>query len=437
MQLAIAIVLIGVVFVLENAPKEPIEGCLLHVLLVLVASASVVGFAMIGSMAISFCGECTTSQESTVTSTRRVRAFHIALWIAASGAILYGLGWTQIVRFNWQLDGTFLLDELLVFAPVLLPLIFSWAAFFYADRWAYGNHYEKGLMHHLILHARHHLVLILIPIFLILAAHDLVGLSASRGVWMNTTYAGALSLLLISFPFILRLIWQTEPLRASRIRERLVRTSQQVDLKYRELLIWKSDDRIVNAAVAGIVAPLRYVFLSDGLLRYLTPGEIEAVFLHEAAHVRRRHVWWRLLAFTPPILIWLIRNRLVSQPQPLSTDLCWAIGVFLYATIALCLVSRRLEFDADQWALQQIQRMPHEIGERHLFTALEKLARVGAGRNHNSWLHPSVAQRVAMLESALRDPTISRVLQYRTNILCWCLLMTFAAALTVMIVVSN
>jgi len=296
----------------------------------------------------------------------------------------------------------------------------------------------------LLLNARHQLALVLIPILLVLAASDLADLMAGTGIngtWAVMIYAGVLLSLLVLFPFMLRLVWQTEPLRATTLRERLVRTSQQVDLKFRDLLIWKSDHRIVNAAVAGIAAPFRYIFLSDGLLQCLTLGEIEAVLLHEAAHVRRRHMWWRLLAFLPPLLVWLTCNELVSQPIPIGINVCSTLGVLVYATVALCCVSRHLEFDADLWALQQLDRIESidasgNLAKPRLVTALEKLAESGGGgRNHKSWFYPSVAQRVDFLERACRDSSVTDRIQQQTNLLCWCLFVKFTAVLTILLIV--
>ena len=49
-------------------------------------------------------------------------------------AALYWLGWPQLVRFNWRLDGLFLVDDVLIFLPVVVPLVLSWGAFYEVER---------------------------------------------------------------------------------------------------------------------------------------------------------------------------------------------------------------------------------------------------------------------------------------------------------------
>ena len=62
-----------------------------------------------------------------------------------------------------------------------------------------------------------------------------------------------------------------------------------------DLLVWRSDGMMINAAVMGLLAPVRYVLLSDGLLATMNVSQIEAVFGHEAGHVRHRHIQHFLL----------------------------------------------------------------------------------------------------------------------------------------------
>src|SRR4029079_2938405 len=52
---------------------------------------------------------------------------------------------------------------------------------------------------------------------------------------------------------------------------------------------------VVSAAVMGLFAPVRYILLSDGLLEIMDDQKIEAVFGHEAGHVKHRHIEFYLL----------------------------------------------------------------------------------------------------------------------------------------------
>ena len=115
--------------------------------------------------------------------------------------------------------------------------------------------------------------------------------------------AGLIALL---FPTLLRWTWKTTPLAAGPLRERLEAAARRCRFRAREILVWHTGDMVVNAAVAGFVPGLRYVFLTDALLTRLTPEEIEAVFAHEVGHVRHRHLLARVLAMFVPVSLWML-----------------------------------------------------------------------------------------------------------------------------------
>ena len=47
---------------------------------------------------------------------------------------------------------------------------------------------------------------------------------------------------------------------------------------------------MANAAVMGLIPPVRYVLLSDSLIEGMPDQQIEAVFGHEAGHVKHHHI---------------------------------------------------------------------------------------------------------------------------------------------------
>ena len=56
-------------------------------------------------------------------------------------------------------------------------------------------------------------------------------------------------------------------------------------LRYREILLWHTENNMGNAAVVGLVPRLRYILLSDLLLETMDDRQIEAVFAHEIGHI--------------------------------------------------------------------------------------------------------------------------------------------------------
>ena len=67
-------------------------------------------------------------------------------------------------------------------------------------------------------------------------------------------------------------------LNAGVVRDRLESLGERIGLRFRDILLWKSGGVMVNAAVMGIFAPVRYVLLSDALLSGMTPEQVDRIF---------------------------------------------------------------------------------------------------------------------------------------------------------------
>ncbi|NLE39285.1 MAG: M48 family metalloprotease, partial [Pirellulaceae bacterium] len=245
---------------------------------------------------------------------RRLRRAHVVIWLAFGAGVTRGLDWSRIVRFNWRLDGVPLVEDILLLLPVWLPLILSWAAFYRLDRAlsgcpAAGKQGSDGptfasLASYVGLHVRHYLGVLLIPILCLLAVQDVVAWwrpGEMRAEVVLVAMVLAMLLLLVFFPVLLRRAWRTQPLADGSLRTRLEIMARGSGAPLGEILVWKTDSMVVNAAVTGLNPWLRYVFLSDGLLGLLDEDEIAAVFAHELGHVRNGHVWLRAAAMFWPL----------------------------------------------------------------------------------------------------------------------------------------
>ena len=354
---------------------------------------------------------------------RQLRRVHVALWLLSVGVILYWLGWGQLVRFNWHLERTFLIDEVLILAPVLLPLVLSWAAFYEVDRAVraglggqptrQGQPSTRG--RYLAFHVRHYLGLVLVPVLGLLAVQDAVELLAPK--LRETGYEAvvifpALAGLFLLFPVLLRYVWETRPLPPGPLRSRLEDAARRSGFRPREMLVWYTDGMVVNAAVAGFVRPLRYVFLTDALLVRLTDEEIETVFGHELGHVRHHHLLLRVMTMVAPLSLWLL--FLQAFPQAVGRLQGWLdagglgvqaqLGVVMLAAMAVYVLvvfgyySRLLEHQADLFAYRSAAADPQRPPVRTFTSALEKLAE-------------SIARRVDFLNQVGRDP--KRELRFR------------------------
>ncbi len=217
------------------------------------------------------------------------------------------------------------------------------------------------------LHARHYLGLVLAPVLFLLAAQDMVAWLAPN--WSQQEhgvlfYGPMLVLIALALPWLLSRIWKTEPLAPGPLRTRLEAIARQAKAPMRDILVWRTDGQMVNAAVAGFTPWLRYVFLTDGLLQQLNDEEIAAVVGHEVAHVKRRHVMLRILVLCAPLAVWSAVQAWAPQSQVAlegwlsrwGASPTWQQAIVapalvgVYAFFMLGWLARMLEHDADAWA---------------------------------------------------------------------------------------
>jgi STE24 endopeptidase len=266
--------------------------------------------------------------------------------------------------------------------------------------------------------------------------------------WTGILWAPDLALGLVAgvvflaAPMLLRHIWRTTPLPAGPLRSRLEALCRRIGLRCRDVLVWKSDGLMINAAVMGVLAPVRYVLLSDALLASMTTRQVEAVFGHEAGHVRHRHIQHFLVfAFVGWVAVAGLMELLARGSM--ENGGAWAIsfvaieGVGVVATIAFWTlgfgwVSRRFERQADLYGarcvtpdatkcdrpcgvhLDEEQAAPTDgricsTAASVFASALHRVAALnGIPTEERSWRHSSIASRIRFLTSLAGDPARAR-----------------------------
>ncbi len=435
MQLGILLAVVATIMISEHAPAQSVESGWAYILLTSVACLGVVAFATGGSWAISRAIRLDVERRQTwLQWFARFQQWHMAVWLAAIGCVIYFLHWPQVVRYNWGLDQTIVLRDLIILGPIWIPLLLSWAAFYEVERAAWqvppeassdrATGSRRGEF--VWLRARHYLGLCLLPILVLLAFQDLATLLLPG--WKDSPYGWVLYLVplvlvTLFFPQLLSRIWQTASLPAGGLRTRLDRLSRRFGVGTRDFKIWCTRGQLFNAAVAGMLPSLRYVLITDALLSVLRDEEVEAVVAHELGHVRRRHLWFRMLLLALPVWImgivqvqapefsdycseWL--NLHVGNSMLLNSLLIPALAVS-YAVIALGYYSRALEHDADLSV--------YEDGQGAVFCiTLDRLSCLSSDRRHQrSWLHPSTAARIHLLQRAMVDPQVAHRYRQRVN----------------------
>lgn len=420
-----ALVLLFAIAGAENTPEIPVGDAWLRTLAVVLATIVVAGLShLAGWRLVSDLRRGRDQTDSMLTRIRLLEWFRWCLWGVAVGFMVFVVQWPRVVRFDWQLDRLLIVDHLLILAPIVLSLVGAWAAACEVrndlSSHAMGKTSRakfKTRMSYAFGRLRDELSLVLLPVGILLVAAD-VGTFASR--WAENekarglAYIIGLAILILALPSMLRRLWRMHELRDGVLKTRLTDWAAELSIQLRAVYVWETGGRMVNAAVVGILPRWRYVLLTDQLICRLNSREVEAVALHEMAHIARRHTLWRALALFPPIGAYLLAQEIVPTAtaltgQPIvvgniefAGSVILALCFAAYAVVALSVISRLLEHDADLLAFRALRRCEPTGGgiaaSADLASALKKLAagnRDSAKRK--SWLHPSVNRRLAFL----------------------------------------
>ena len=358
------------------------------------------------------------------------------------------------------LQDTVLIDEFLVMLPTLLAVVLCWSAYYPVDR----RLRESLIMRHadegkpvypllsrgayITMQLRHQFGLLLLPLLAVFAWSEvmvLMGpsfdgpLSNDAVTWLSPL--GVLAIFL-GAPLIIRHVWMTKPLPAGEVRDRMDGLCKLHRVRVRELLLWRTSGRMINAAVTGLVSKVRYILLSDGLLDQLEPRAIEAVMAHELAHVKCRHLIWMVLVVVSLLGTLEGSGHLIldSWAEPVQATIdpagtsqsaaVWSLNdpnvrmglvsipALLIALLAFGWVSRRIERQADVFAIKHLaatsqDKQFDDLG-RQVFdaqavhTMVHALQRVSvlnhAPVNRRSWRHGSIAWRQDHLRSLVGKP---------------------------------
>lgn len=375
---------------------------------------------------------------------------------------LYALGWLTWLR--QQIGDLVLLDELLAIALPLASIAFGWSCYYPIDHRlrersptvgpasALGRGGTRG--RYLLSQFRHQMLLILLPMCAVLAWTESVerwiGVEQARQVYESALALTGFLVIFAFAPVMIRYAWDTAPLPDDELGARLMAMCRDHRVGVRRLLVWRTYGGMINGAVMGIFAPLRFIFLTDGLLSRMTHPEIEAVMAHELGHVRRRHMVWLVVCAMASIFALETLARLAAEQIERLTGLhpeTWTRywqAVLAFGLMALIVplwlalfgwISRRFERQADTFAVQHLSRQypdelpsiagslrvpgaspPHDpsISPQPLIsvtavliytTALSRVAALNhMPRTRKSWRHGSIDWRCRYLESLIATP---------------------------------
>jgi Zn-dependent protease with chaperone function len=376
------------------------------------------------------------------------RFYHLLSLFAVYGLALYVLGWGWVAQGAPVLDATEILpgSALLVLAPFLTALVLSWACFYDADRalhvaapdsLARPPYWSRSA--YLTFRVRQNLALVFIPVLLLVIVNDLPRLLPEA---QGEVVAGLVTLLaalavFVCIPWIVRLVLGLKPLPPGPLRNRLLAASRRLKVRCSDILLWNTRGGVANAMVVGILPLIRYVVLTDRLVAEMTPDEVEAVFGHEAGHVRHRHMLYYLGFLMVSLAVLAMISELAgvkdwwehsSRQYLIAVPLAASLGSYIFVVFGF--LSRRCERQADIFGCRAVSCArtdctSHEsaavlhpaggglcpTGIRIFIGALEKVASLnGISRDRPGWLqswqHSTIARRVEFLQRILADPRL-------------------------------
>lgn len=377
------------------------------------------------------------------------RRLHLSALLVFYVAALYFLGWGWTLDVSWPgqvLPGF----EVMLLAPVVAGLVVCWARFYDVDRLAHDigtypvDRPFPSRWAYVSLQARHNLILIVPPLFLIFLQQCLFllfpGLDNLHGPLVPFLGIALLALAFLSIPFLLRWFLGLRPLPPGPIRDRLESAARRLRFRFSDVLVWNTRGTVANAMVTGVLPWMRYIVVTDRLLEALTEDEIEAVFGHEVGHVKHHHMFFYILFIVGSLValggigyLAVVQFRQAGVRVLLQENLPLLGGILdhvhLYALLPLLVLFAGYMFVVFGYLSRRCERQADIFGCRAVSTqsfvsALEKVAALnGIPREQpgwfSSWQHGSIAQRVEFLLKMNDDPHLEPRFQSRLRWLKW------------------
>ena len=357
----------------------------------------------------------------------RMVLLHRLLIVATYAAQVYVLRWPQFVYDSLGLRGAPIVDDLLVLGPFVVMLLLSWIPLHQIDNMVGRNDWTFG--QYALFQTRHYVAIVIVPWLVFVSGFDLAGLVLHERMQDPNVYwpiaAGMVMVLYISAPVGLRYLWYTCSLPAGELRSRLRGLCDTAKLRCRDILVWRTGaGQLANACIAGIWHRTRYIFLTDRLLRALSPGEVEAVFAHEIGHVKHRHMLYYIWFTANFVLCHTVVEDAISPYVDVAGSAQIPVvftTAFLYWYVLFGFVSRRQERQADLFAVSAIGSADAFISSLQTINVVN-----GTRLSKGSWRHFSMANRIHFLQALKLDIDVG--LRFRRDLVCIYLLTLLVTA---------
>lgn len=214
---------------------------------------------------------------------------------------------------------------------------------------------------------------------------------------------------------IMPIFYKITPIENEYLKWRIVALSKNAGLKVENVFKFNmsKNTKKANAAFTGLGKTKR-ILLGDTLLDNYTNDEIETVIAHELGHYKKKHiikniaiatissfVTFFLIAQLHKISLSWFGFAEITQISSLPLIALWGALIGLIHTPVSNYISRRFEFEADEYAVSSTNKTEAFI------STLEKLTEQNLGDREPhpfvEWFfysHPSIKNRIANLQSA-------------------------------------
>ncbi len=218
---------------------------------------------------------------------------------------------------------------------------------------------------------------------------------------------------IITGPKIIQKLWNCKPLEIGEKRYIIENICKKADVKYNDIVYWPIfNGTMITAGVMGVVKKFRYILVTRALLDNLDSSELEAVIVHEAGHVKKKHLLFYVFFITGYMLVSFILSDFIffllySNPVYFITDILGITLVSaaptLYITITIlsfiiyfryifAYFMRNFERQADLYVFEILN------SAKSLISAFYKIIQIsGQSPEKPNWHHFSIKERITHL----------------------------------------
>lgn len=224
------------------------------------------------------------------------------------------------------------------------------------------------------------------------------------------------------FPILIfPIFYKVKPIEDEELKERINNLAADAGLKVQNVYSFdmSKNTKKANAAFTGLGKTKR-IILGDTLLSSYSKDEIETVIAHELGHYKKKHIIKNIIfgtanSFIMFFVISVLYKALlnwfgfssITEIAALPLLTLWAMLIGLIQTPIGNMLSRKFEFEADQYAIEVTNKPLSFI------QTLNKLTEQNLGDKEPhpfvEWFfysHPSIKKRIAAIENFAKEKMI-------------------------------